>query len=192
MGMNFFSSVNWEDKTVTHGSGAGTTATAAQVTANPNTNGVGSKTLQLSAITADIVAGDRIKIAGCKRPMVVATGAVVANAAAIVADLTLGQVILVDPITEIISASAAVTTALAGKEVSYKGAIFDSQSLGVAMPMLDAAEVGQSATVSDNGVSIRVVASYDRKYKKSSISMDCLIGGFALDPRRILLLGSHS
>lgn len=188
MGMEFFSSVNWEDKTVTHGAGVAVTASAAQLAAN-KTNLVGQSAIEFYEITAQIEAGDRIKIAGLKRPVIAAEQKAIAISSA---SQALRTVAIVDPITEIIGGSLAATTVLSGKTVAYKGAIFDSQSLGMAMPMLDSPEVGLASVVSDNGISIRVVADYDSKYKKSSLSMDCLIGGFALDPRRITLLGSHA
>lgn len=187
MGMDFYSSINWVDTAVTHGSGAGVTETDTDLTGTQNM--VGTSELIMKEITAEITAGDRLKVAGLKRPLIAAETKAVAISTAALADRT---VALVDPITEIIGSEAAVTTVLAGKTVTYKGAIFDSQSLGVAMPMLDAPETGLASVVSDGGVSIRVVADYDSKYKQSKLSMDCLIGGFALDPRRITLLGSHA
>lgn len=187
MGMDFYSSLNWEDQTITHGSGAGATETAADLTGTQNM--VGTSNLIMKEITAEIVSGDRIKVAGLKRPLIAAATVAIALPAA---DVSLRTVALVDPITELIDSEAAVTTVLAGETVSYQGAIFDGQSLGVAMPMLDQPETGLASVVSDNGISVRVVADYDSKYKQSSLSMDCLIGGFALDARRITLLGSYT
>jgi len=186
MGMDFFSSINWQDSTVTHGEGVAVTEKTADLTTTQNM--VGTSAILMDSITTEIVEGDRLKIAGVRRPVIAA--ATVA-AAADSASVALRTVPIVNPITEIIPAEAAVTTVASGDTVTYKGAMFDSQSLGVAMPMLDAPETGLSSVVSSNGVSIRVVADYDSKFKQSKLSMDCLIGGFALDSRKITLLG-HS
>jgi len=177
MGMDFYSSVNFPD--TTHTNSSGTTTTAASPTGTQNKLGV--STLTVASITGGFTAGDRIMVAGCKRPMVVKT-TVAATGTAIA---------LVDPISEIIPASAAVTVVGGdAKALSYVGAIFDNQSLAVAMPILDAAEGMPSSVVSENGVSIRVVMGYDMEKKISTMSFDLLIGAFALDPRRITLLAN--
>lgn len=186
MGMDFYSTINWQDTSVTHGVGVAVTEKAADLTTTQNM--VGTSVIIMDAITAEITAGDRLKIAGVRRPVIATATVAIATDAA---DIALRTVPIANPITEIIPAEAAVTTVASGDTVAYKGAMFDSQSLGVAMPMLDAPETGLSSVVSSGGVSIRVVADYDSKFKQSKLSMDLLIGGFALDSRRITLLG-HS
>jgi hypothetical protein len=186
MGMDFFSSVNWEDSSHTSSSGTGPLVTAAVSLAAGGLNLVGQRALVLTEITAGFLAGDRIQVAGAKRPMVVAADVAIALPAAPQADRTIS---LVDPISEILTPEAAVTVVGAGLTIDFHGAVFDSKSLGMAMPMLDAAEGQPSATTSDNGISIRVVMGYNHTMKTSQMSLDCLIGGFALDPRRITLLG---
>ena len=187
MGLDFFSTVNWESKTRTNSSGTATLVTAATALAGKY-NLVGQKSIVVKEIVGGFLAGDRIAVAGCKRPMIVAANKAAAIISAPVADRTID---LVDPITEILAADAAVTV-VGGNGVVFEvqAAIFDGKSLGFAMPMLDAPETGVSAVASNNGISIRVVSAYDQKFKRSTMSMDCLIGGFALDPRRITLLGN--
>ena len=187
MGLDFFSTVNWESKTRTNSSGTATLVTAATALAGKY-NLVGQKSIVVKEIVGGFLAGDRIAVAGCKRPMIVAANKAAAITSAPVADRTID---LVDPITEILAADAAVTVVGGnGAVFEVQAAIFDGKSLGFAMPMLDAPETGVSAVASNNGISIRVVSAYDQKFKRSTMSMDCLIGGFALDPRRITLLGN--
>src|SRR5690606_36073511 len=125
-------------------------------------------------------AGTRIRIAGVRRPLKVAT---LANSE------TLTQISLVDPITEIIPDNAAVTVVGSGKtNLNFVGAILDSQSLAVAMPVLDAPSDKPSFVVNNNGFSIRVVQGYDMKTKTDMLSLDLLMGATAYDPRRITLL----
>lgn len=188
MGMDFFSTVNWEESSHTSSSGTGPLVTAA-VAAADNLNMVGNSGLVLTDITGGFLAGDRINVAGAKRPMIVASDVAAAIDTAPVADRTIP---LVDPITEILTAEAAVTVVGAGLTIDFHGAIFDNQSLGMAMPILDPTEGCPSYSMSDNGISIRVVMDYDSKMKVSQLSMDCLVGGFALDPRRITILGEGS
>ena len=187
MGLDFFSSVNWQSVTRTNSSGTSSLVTAAVALAGKY-NLVGQTSIVVKEIVGGFLAGDRIAIAGVKRPMIVKTTKAAAVSGATVADRTIE---LVDPITEILPADAAITV-VGGNAASIEiqAAIFDGKSLGFAMPMLDAPETGLSAVASNNGISIRVVSAYDQKYKRSTLSMDCLIGGFALDPRRITLLGN--
>lgn len=185
MGMDFFSTVNWAE--TTHVASEGVAVLPAKsVMDTDGINMVAQTALVCYEITASFKAGDRIKVAGAKRPMVVAQDKAAAINTAPVADRTIQ---LVDPITEILQGDAAVTVVGSGLTIDFQGAIFDGKSLGMAMPMLDAPETGLSSVLSSDGISIRVVADYDSKFKVSQLSMDCLIGGFALDPRRITLLG---
>lgn len=175
MGMKFFSSQNFPVSTHTNSSGTTTTAASPSTTQNK----VGTSNLIVAAVTSGFSANDRIMVAGCRRPLIVASN-VSAGATTIP---------LKDPITEIIPASAAVTVVGGdAKVLTYKGCIFDSQSLAVAMPMLDEASGLPSSVVAQDGVSIRVVQGYNMTTKVTTLSMDFLIGAFALDPRRMTLL----
>jgi hypothetical protein len=175
MGFDFYSSMNFYEGTHTNASGTAVTVTSPTTTQNK----VGTSTLYVTAATTAMNAGDRIIVAGCKRPMIVKTAV----------DATDTTIDLVDPITEIIPVTAAVTTVGGNaKALTYRGAIFDSKSLGVAMPMLDKAYGVLSETASANGVSIRVIQDFDTDKKINKLSMDCLIGAAAIDPRRITLL----
>jgi hypothetical protein len=184
MGLDFFSTVNWAETSHVSSSGVAVLADAAE-TASAKVNMIGQKGIVCDEITAAFKAGDRIQVAGAKRPMVVAADVAIAITSA---EIALRTIPVVDPITEILQADAAVTVVGSGLTLDFQGAIFDGKSLGMAMPILDAPETGLSSVVSNNGISIRVVADYDSKFKISQLSMDCLIGGFALDPRRITLL----
>lgn len=175
MGMDFFSSINFGTASHTVGSGAATTNNGA----GGNTdNQPGATTLTFDAGSGTFNVGDRIQIAGVRRPLIVATQTTGAT----------GAIPLQDPITEIIPDNAAITTIAAGQTIDYNGAIFDSAAMAVAMPLLDPASSAPSAVISDNGISIRVVTGYDITTKKETMSLDFLIGATAYDPRRITLL----
>lgn len=131
--------------------------------------------------TKTLKAGDRITIAGVRRPLVVKTAIVDTSAAT--------EVELAHPITEVIPDNAAVTTLGNGANITLHGAVMDDRSLAVAFPMLDLPEDKVAATASNNGVSIRIVKGYDINTKKTTMSLDLLCGAFCLDPRRITLAG---
>jgi len=182
MGMDFFSSLAFptSSASITPGTFASTTNNTG------TTNLIGLETLTVdaagSALTLKV--GDRLRIAGVRRPLVVKTA---------VADCTLTTTIaLVDPITEIIPDGAAITVIGTGEStLKYHGAIMDDRCLGVAFPMLDLPEDRVAAVASNNGMSIRIVKGYDLTYKKTTLSMDLLVGAFALDPRKITILGEY-
>jgi hypothetical protein len=58
--------------------------------------------------------------------------------------------------------------------------------------MLDLPEDRVAATASSNGISIRVVKGYDLQTKKTTMSLDLLVGAFMLDPRRCTLLAESA
>jgi hypothetical protein len=181
MGMSFFSSINFpSDATgVTQGDGA---SAGTDNGAGGNTNNrIGATTLTVDSTTGTFEIGDRIQIAGVRRPLIVA-----AQTAA-----TATSIPLVDPITEVIPDNAAVSTISAGNAIIRQGAIFDGQSMAVAMPMLDPADDKPTSVTSNNGYSIRVVQGYDMASKKSTLSLDLLIGAEAYDPRRITMLADY-
>lgn len=146
-------------------------------------NKIGDTNLIVDGQTASkaLVAGDRIQIAGVRRPLVVKTA---------IADTSATTTVeLVDPITEIIPDNAGVSVIGNGDTVTYQGAIFDGQSLALASPMLDLPQDRVAAIASNNGINLRIVKGYDLSSKKTTLSIDVLAGAFALDPRRITLLG---
>lgn len=177
MGMNWFSSLNFPEGTHTSGNGTSTTDNSTE-----GTNLPGEKVLTIDALTGTIEAGDRIRIAGVRRPLIAAAQATAGAT----------SVSLVDPIAEIIPDGAAVTVIGSGLTQTYQGAIFDDSSLAVAFPILDLPEDAVSSTTSNNGVSIRVVKGYNMQTKKTTLSLDLLVGSFALDPRRITLLADQA
>lgn len=181
MGMEFFSSIAFPTNSVAHTTGDGTAATDNNSGAN---NIIGDTTLVVTAISGvdGFKAGDRLAIAGVRRPVVVKTDAAAAAT----------SVTLVDPITEIIPDAAAVTVIGSGNDLTYHGAIFDNRSLAIAFPMLDLPEDKVAATASNHGISIRIVKGYDINSKKTTMSLDCLCGAFMLDPRRVTLLADAS
>jgi len=177
MGMDFFGAINFPESSQTTGNGVGVTKAAPSASENV----VGLKILTLdAAATGTYNDGDRISIAGMRRPMIVSG-----------TQATPTAINLVDPISEIVPASAAVTVVSSGVTYDVLGAIFDDSSIAVAMPMLDQASDKPSFVVSANGYSIRVTQGYDMNTKKEMMSLDILIGAKSYDPRRITLLGDN-
>lgn len=182
MGMDFFSSIAFPTNTTAHTCGT-------MICATNNTSGtkniIGDTTLVVDTQTASktLAAGDRLQIAGVRRPLIVKTA--IADTSATT------SVELVDPITEIIPDNAAVTVIGSGQDLTYHGAIFDGRSLAVAFPMLDLPGDRIAATLSNNGTSIRIVKGYDLSTKLTTLSMDLLVGAFMLDPRHATLLAEY-
>jgi len=173
MGMDFWSSVNFPTTTRTANSGTTTTDTGVPQTANY----IGDTVLVVDAVTTGFTAGDHIAIAGVKRPMIVASN-VSASATTIP---------LVDPITEIIPDGAAVSVVDAGKVSTYQGAIYTPGSFAYAMPPLDIPD-GNGAIITSDGFSMRLVTDYNIVSKTHVLSVDCLVGAFCADPRKVMLL----
>ena len=184
MGMNFFSSLNFPDSTVAT---VGTMVCQTNNGAGGNTNNrIGMTTLTVDTQTASkvLVAGDRLQIAGVRRPLKVKTA--IADTSATT------SVELVDPITEIIPDNAAVTViGTTRTNLVAQGVIMDKACIGYAMPLLDPPSDKPSSIQSSNGFSLRVVNGYDQKKKKETMSIDCLIGAEAYDPRRMTLLREY-
>lgn len=178
MGMDWYSAITFPE--AEHASGTMICVTDNTVATN---NKIGSKVLTVDTQTASqtLEIGDRIMVAGTRRPLIVA--------AAIADTSATTSIALIDPITEIIADGAAVTVVGSGATYDYRGAIFDDRSLAVAFPMLDMPGDKVTSTAANNGVSIRVVKGYDMTSKTTTLSMDLLCGAFAFDPRRITLLG---
>ena len=183
MGMDFYSSIAYPTEASAYT--VGTLVTTTNNTAGTK-NLIGDKVLVIDAAGAatTIVAGDRIAIAGVRRPLIATTS---------VADMTaVTTIALQDPITEIIPDGAAVTVVGSGKDVQHHGVIMDDRSLAVAFPMLDLPEDRVAATATNNGIGIRIVKGYDLSGKKTTMSLDLLCGAFALDPRRMTLIGDKT
>lgn len=176
LGMNFFSSINFPEDTHTAGNGTTTTDNSG------GANLVGSSTLKVDSTTGTFNAGDRIAVAGLRRPLIVAS-TVAATATSIP---------LVDSITEIVPDGAAVTVVGSGvSNAAAHGVIMDTSAIGFAMPMLDAPSDKPASVMASNGYSIRVVQGYDMTTKKETMSLDILIGANAYDPRRMTLLREY-
>jgi len=183
MGMDWYSSIAFPTNSTVHTAGTMICATN-NTTGTKNLIGDTSLIVDTQTASQSLVAGDRLTIAGVRRPLIVKTA---------IADTTSATTVaLVDPITEIIPDNAAVTVIGSGKDLTYHGAIFDDRSLAVAFPMLDLPEDRVAATASNNGVSIRIVKGYDLTYKKTTMSLDLICGAFALDPRRITVVGAKT
>lgn len=177
MNMDFFSSINYpEDTTHTAGNGAALTNHAAG-----DNSLIGTTNIPYDGGTGTFEAGDRIQVAGMRRPLIVATQTTGAS----------GNIPLSNPITEVVPDNAAITVIGSGQTYTHKGAIFDDRSIAMAMPVLDPADDKPSSVVANNGVSIRVVQGYDMTSKKSTLSLDLLVGGEAWDPRRITMLADY-
>ena len=181
MGMDWYSAITFPESNHTNGT-LGAAGTLLTNNSSSSVNRIGLKVLTVDGGSAEtLVAGDRIAIAGCRRPLIVAAG---------ISDLSaVTEITLVDPITEIIADNAAISV-VGGHSASFDihGAIFDDRSLAVAFPMLDEPGDKVTATAANNGVSIRIVKGYDINTKKTTMSLDLLCGAFALDPRRITLV----
>lgn len=173
MGMSFYSSINFPTDAHTYGTGAATTNNALATD-----NVIGATALKFDGGTGTFQVGDRIAIAGVRRPLIVATQTTGAT----------GTIPLVDPITEVIPDNAAITTISAGTTGYARGAIFDDRSIGFAMPRLDTPSDKPASVASSNGYSVRVVQGYDMDNKTETLSLDLLLGAAAYDPRRITLL----
>ena len=175
MGMQWFSSIAFPTNLTGFAAGSGTTTTDN----GADKNVIGDKVLVVASATG-FKAGDRIQVAGLRRPLIVAE------------DGSGTEIKLVDPITELVPNAAAVTVIGSGKNLVYRGAIFDNKSIAVAFPMLDLPDSETAGVASANGISVRVVKSYDIVHKVTTFSMDFLCGAFMLDPRHVTLLAEAS
>jgi len=184
MGMDFSSSISFPTNGTAHACGAGTCLVNNGAGGNTN-NRIGDTTLTIDGGSAGLFnAGDRLKVAGCKRPLVVKTTTLALNTPVL-------TVALDHPITEIVADNAAVSVVGSGQNLTYHGAIMDDKSLAVAFPPLDLPGDKVCAIASNNGISVRIVKGYDMTYKKNTLSMDFLVGAFMLDTRRVTLLADY-
>lgn len=186
MGMDFNSSISYPTNAIAHTCGDGTALTNGGTPVAgifPN-NQIGMTTLTIDGGSAGtFVAGDRLRVAGVKRPLVVKTTTAALTGVTSVA--------LEHPITEVFPDNAAVTVIGSGLDITYHGAIMDDKTIGVAFPMLDLPGDKIAAYASNNGLNIRIVKGYDQVHKITTMSMDMLCGAFMMDTRRATLLGSY-
>jgi hypothetical protein len=187
MGMDLSASLNFPTNSSAHACGAGTAVTNGGTAVNgifPN-NKIGAETLTIDGGSAGLFnAGDRLHIAGVKRPVIVKTTTLALNT-------PVTTVALEQPISEVIPDNAAVTVIGSGQSITYHGAIFDDKTLAVAFPILDLPGDKVCAVASNNGVSVRIVRGYDMVHKVDTLSMDFLVGAFMLDTRRTTLLADY-
>lgn len=184
MGMDFSSSISFPTNAIAHTAGSGTAAVNNGAGGNTN-NKIGDTSLIIDTGSngTGFAAGDRLKIAGVKRPVVVKTA---------IADLVAATTVeLAHPITELIPDNAAITVIGSGQDITYHGVIMDDKSLAVAFPQLDLPGDKICAVASNNGVSVRIVKGYDMSTKVNTLSMDFLVGAFLLDTRRVTVLGGY-
>ncbi len=182
MGMDWLKSIAFPTETHTAGSMICVTDNGAGGNTN-NVIGVSILTVDTQTAAQTVAVGDRLAIAGVRRPLKVKT---------LIADTTsTTEIELVDPIAEIIPDNAAVTVIGSGQDLTYHGAIFDNRSLAVAFPMLDLPEDKVAATAHNHGVSVRIVKGYDMQTKVTTLSLDFIVGSFMMDPRRCTLLADY-
>jgi hypothetical protein len=184
MGMDWFASIAFPTNVVGHTAGAGTALVNNGTGGNTN-NQIGATTLTIDGGSSGVFnAGDRLRVAGLRRPLIVKTTTSALNT-------PVTSVELVDPITEIVPDNAAITVIGSGQSLIYHGAIFDDKALGVAFPMLDLPESESAGIASANGINVRIVKAYDINTKKTTFSMDFMCGAFMLDPRHVTLLAEY-
>ena len=178
MGMRFFSSINVPE----------TQQTVANLTGlTNNTSGtknlIGDTNLEVDGTAATTInAGDRIIIAGVPTMMICAT-----TTAA-----TVTVIPLVNPIMEIIPDDAAVSLEASGLTYTNQAVITEGNAYAYAVPPLDAPEGANSAVVSADGFSLRVVSAYNITTKVQTLSLDMLIGATIWDPRKAMAITQGS
>lgn len=180
MGMDFSSSIAFPTTDFTAGT---------MICATNNTTGtkniIGDTTLTVDTQTASkaVKAGDRLAIAGVRRPLIVKTAIADTDATTAIA--------LVDPITEVIPDNAAVTVIGSGQDLTFKACIFDDRSMAVGFPMLEKPAGVWAGVANSQGLNLRIVRDYNISTKVSTLSVDMLAGSFALDPRRMTLCAEY-
>lgn len=179
MGIDWYSSVNFTASNYAPGAATATTNNGAGGNTN---NRIGSTTLTFDTGTAAAFnAGDRLQIAGVRRPVIVAS--TVANASLAT------TVTLQDPIDELIPDNALITVIGSGlSDLDFQGIILTPGSFAFAMPPLDVPPGVEASVVSSNGLSLRAIKYHDGNAKTSRLSIDCLIGATAYDTRKSLVI----
>ena len=177
MGTDWVASVNMPDLQHANSSGTASTDNAGGVN-----NLIGMKVLTVSGLVGGFTMGDRIRIAGAKRPLIVAV------------DATAGatEIMLADPITELLADTSAVTVEGGnGETLDYQGVILNPNAMAFATPPLELPQSAEAMVMNANGFSIRVVRDYDVSTKSTTLSFDLLIGAIAYDPRLAMLLAEY-
>ncbi|MCH9735862.1 MAG: hypothetical protein K0U78_15140 [Actinomycetia bacterium] len=181
MGIDWFSSINFDTSSRTLGDGAGVLD---NTDAADNVQGL--SVITTDATTGTFEAGDKIRIAGAKRAFTVSTQTTVGAT----------EIPVVEQINENLSAldGAAITVIGdgVGTDVEYQGVIFNPGAFGFAAPPLDAAAGDKTGVATADGMSIRVTEAYDISTKKTFWSFDMLVGAAAVDARKAMLLGAAS
>ena len=176
MGIDWYSSVNFNTQTTTPGTG-----TAVLDNALPASNLQGSKFLIVLPTVGTFEIGDKIYIAGAKRAFTVAVQTL---AGAVV-------IPLVEQINENLSAldGNAITVEGPGTLTTVQGIIFNQGAFGYAAPPLDQAAGDLSGVATAAGLSVRMTEAYDIQSKKTFWSFDMLLGADAIDARKVMMLG---
>ncbi len=178
MGIDWFSTVNFNEIARTAGNGTTTLDNTA-----PTDNEQGQTQLTVAATAGTFEAGDKIQIAGAKRDFTVAAQVLAGGTA----------IPLVEQINENLRklGTAAVSVRSATNTTTNRGIIFNPMAYGFAMPPLDpAAGALNSATATSNGFSLRVTEQYDIQSKETVWSFDILLGAKLIDTRKSMLIAS--
>lgn len=180
MGMDWEAALGFPTNETAHTAGNGTALT--NNTGEP-INQIGAMILTVDGAAGSLSDGDRISVAGCRRPFIV-NGAI--------PSLTgVTSIPLKDPITQVIPDNAAVTVIGSGQDLTFRGAIFDDKAIAVAFPVLDQPEDKFAAVATNKGISVRIVKGYDLQNKVTTLSLDFIMGAFMMDPRRVTLVGEY-
>jgi len=176
MNMSIYSSVNFTPVSHTLGDGTATTKT----TPTGTENAIGTSTLFLQGTSVGTFeAGDRINVGGY-RPLIVASQVLVGAS----------SIPLAHQIDELIGVTKAVTVVGAGNtSFDNAGIIISPNAYAMACPPLELPADANSAIATANGMSIRLVKSYDIVKKRNILSADLLMGAKCYDPRQSVLLG---
>lgn len=166
MGFDIYASQYWVETAQTAGSAALTLATAAAA---------GATTISVGATAAGYSTGERMSIAGYGDVKTTSQAA--------------GTITLAEPLRKAVASGVAVTSASSGANYTPRGFAGHRNSLGFAMvPLARPMGAAAAATVSYRGLSCRVVYAYDFALKTDKISIDCLVGAKAIDPRLATLI----
>ena len=176
MAIDWMSTENFTDESHTSGGGVGVTKTA-PTAGTQNEIGLSVLTLNAAA-TGTFNDGDRIYVAGMKRPLIV-------NGT----QATPSAINLAHQIDELVPVTAAVTVVSDGQTFNKAGIIFTPDAFAYAMPPLDLPRDKVAYVATANGMSIRVVIGYDQTTKTNTISFDCIVGAKCYDPRKVVVLG---
>jgi len=178
MGVNWYGSENFTDAVEAPGDGVAATVTTPTGTQNT----IGTSSLFTTSTTGTFEVGDRILVAGMKRPLIVGTQVTVGGT----------EIPLAHQIDELVPVTSAITTVSSGNtSVTKQGIILEPGSFAYAAPPLAAPGGVDAATASANGMSIRVVRDYDIDTKTETISFDILIGAICYDTRKSVVIAKH-